>query len=588
MSTDLGSIQRTPFWLPTRGGPLAAWLHQPSSQATGALAVICPPIGFELVHTHRTLRRLADELAAEGVAALRFDYHGTGNSPGNGEEAGLGARWQNDIRSIVDFGRSELGARHVTLIGLRLGGLLAATSASSAGADALVLWSPVAKGRRYMREWDALSRVGGAPDDAVIEAGGFVLSRASAEELATLSLDAADWSPELDVLWVTRDDLPESGPSDGLKASVATMEVMATEGFSDMLAEPHFTKIPGSTVGSIVEWVAAQGSREEPTHQRTCGVSAKMGDGLRIDAPGGFREEFVTVPGPVPLSGVWTSPEEPHEGRPPTVILSNSGSVHNIGPNRVYVELSRSLARAGIASLRLDLRNLGESLAAPAPDENHPYPQSAVDDLLAAARWARDTMKAPHVVVGGLCSGAFTAYRAALVDERDTISGCLLINPLTFEWRDGMSLETPPPGQVNARDAQHYRSAFRNVERWKKALRGDVDFSYFLGFVLRRAKLKTQQLWVDTLEATGLKEPSTLARELRQIVESRRRITFLFSSTDPGLELLQSGARRTVRVLQRKGDLQICMVPGADHTFSRRAWRQDAISRVRSALAHYA
>ncbi len=60
--------------------------------------MLCAPIGSEYTRSHRSLRHLADRFARAGIPAVRFDYHGTGNSPGwsmpihdNGMRSG---RWE--------------------------------------------------------------------------------------------------------------------------------------------------------------------------------------------------------------------------------------------------------------------------------------------------------------------------------------------------------------------------------------------------------------------------------------------------------------------------------------------------------------
>lgn len=561
--------------MPTKEGPLAAWLHLPAEGARGGqLAVLCYPIGFEYTHAYRTLRRLADGLAAKGVMVLRFDYQGSGNSPGDTERADLANRWMRDIENVVGFGRSELGATRVTLVGLRLGGLLAAAVAKSTDADALVLWSPIVKGRRYMREWQALARVGGPTDEDVLEAGGFVLPQDAATEIGALGLDSVDMPEGLEVLWVKRDDLPEKDVSEVLGERVSSFDAIATEGFADMIAEPHFTEIPHSTVAAIAAWTTRE-SAEEGAGKRSHADAGRF-ERTRIDADTGIREQLVTVTAEHPLFGVLTSPATGAAPDAPLLLLLNAGSVHTVGPNRIYVEIARELARQGVPSLRLDLRNLGDSLQDPGPDENHPYPDTAVADAMAAIAWAGEHHTG-RIVVGGICSGAFTAYQTAVSAPDSGATEYLPINPLTFEWREGMSLATPPPGQVAARETQYYRSAVRDPARWKKLARGQVDFRAIGTFIGRRFVDRVRAGASDLMAVLGVDRPSELARDLEHVVDGGRRITFVFSSSDPGLELLNSCAGRTVRKLALRDGLQLDVVPAADHTFSRRSWRRALI-----------
>jgi pimeloyl-ACP methyl ester carboxylesterase len=68
---------------------------------------------------------LADALAAEGVATLRFDHRGHGESDG-AQETRTFTEHLNDIRAALAFVRTETGARRVSLVGSRFSGGLAA------------------------------------------------------------------------------------------------------------------------------------------------------------------------------------------------------------------------------------------------------------------------------------------------------------------------------------------------------------------------------------------------------------------------------------------------------------------------------
>lgn len=87
--------------------------------------------------------RLADGLGAAGMACLRFDLRGHGESEGRQEEATLSAHL-NDIRVALARVRDATGARRVSLLGTSFGGGLAAYYAAKRPDDVsrLVLLNP--------------------------------------------------------------------------------------------------------------------------------------------------------------------------------------------------------------------------------------------------------------------------------------------------------------------------------------------------------------------------------------------------------------------------------------------------------------
>ncbi|MFD5783569.1 alpha/beta hydrolase [Streptomyces sp. NPDC126933] len=87
--------------------------------------------------------RLADGLAEAGVASLRFDLRGHGESEGRQEELTLSAVL-NDIRVSIEEVRERTGARNVTLLGASFGGGICAYYAAKHPDELtrLVLFNP--------------------------------------------------------------------------------------------------------------------------------------------------------------------------------------------------------------------------------------------------------------------------------------------------------------------------------------------------------------------------------------------------------------------------------------------------------------
>ncbi|MCS0639159.1 lysophospholipase [Streptomyces sp. LP05-1] len=87
--------------------------------------------------------RLADGLAESGIAALRFDLRGHGESEGRQEELTL-ATILNDVRVALAHTRETTGAAELTLLGASFGGGICAHYAAERPQDLtrLVLFNP--------------------------------------------------------------------------------------------------------------------------------------------------------------------------------------------------------------------------------------------------------------------------------------------------------------------------------------------------------------------------------------------------------------------------------------------------------------
>lgn len=150
------------------------------------------------------------------------------------------------------------------------------------------------------------------------------------------------------------------------------------------------------------------------------------------------------------LLGVLTLPEAPEPGRP-AVILLNAGLLHRVGPNRLSVEIARRLAARGHPTLRFDMAGVGDSELGAGGTL---YIERSKQDVIDSIDALEEIIDAGSFVVMGLCTGAFNAFRAALVDDR--IVGCVLM--------DGYSYPTIKS------QFEHYRKRALELDRWKRYL----------------------------------------------------------------------------------------------------------------------
>lgn len=102
--------------------------------------------GGNHIEPHALFTSTARALAAGGIGALRFDFGGSGDSEGLFQDATLSGE-VSDAHAALRFlaAQPKVDAERLGLLGLSLGGLIAAcTAAASPRVRALVLWAAVA------------------------------------------------------------------------------------------------------------------------------------------------------------------------------------------------------------------------------------------------------------------------------------------------------------------------------------------------------------------------------------------------------------------------------------------------------------
>lgn len=125
-------------------------LHSPIGSCTGGV-LICPPLYGESPGNYRREVLLARSLAAQGIAVLRFHYRGTGHSDGDVEDATF-ASFHQDAVTATEHLLSVLGNAPIAFFGTRLGGCVAAATATRLDRAPIALWQPMLNGRSYFQE----------------------------------------------------------------------------------------------------------------------------------------------------------------------------------------------------------------------------------------------------------------------------------------------------------------------------------------------------------------------------------------------------------------------------------------------------
>lgn len=596
------AVRRDAFYLTSLEQPLFAWLH---THTAGPVldhgVIICSPIGHEQLHAHRTLRHLADTLAERGNPTVRFDWHGTGDSGGNDDDPDRTATWQSNLKDVVAWMRNELGCQRISIVGLRMGATLAALACEDLDVENLVLWAPVTKGRAYVREMTAIDRTSeyqSAPSSSGdIEAAGFVLSPATASALSQMSLLTS--RPHCQrILIVGRDDLPTDQPllDRFITTGIAT-EYLAVPGYAEMLAEPHRGRVPELALALISTWLQAKVLAESPAEMpsmtglrgtRTTMLLYRPETALSFHRGLYIQERAIKISAEPDLFGILSEPQPGALVHRPLIVLLNAGAAYRIGPGRLHVHLARHLASEGFRCLRLDVNGLGDSVATDPALENDSYTSSVFRDVETTLQKVEQDLGAKQVILMGLCSGAYAAFQSATCITNPLLIQSLLINPLTFYWKSGMTIDDAPARQLAAQ--HYYLSSALKPEKWWKLLTGQsrIGIGGAVRMVAQRLGLGRQaKLSADdecrptpVTRTVGHPDEDDLPADLASITAQGRKLAMFFATSDPGYSILKFKANRPMKAMQRDGRLQLTFIKDADHTFSRKCARKGLLEKV--------
>jgi pimeloyl-ACP methyl ester carboxylesterase len=574
-----GSTAR-PVYFSSENRTLFGWLHLPDAARPANIGmVICNPFGYEAICSHRSVRAFAHAAAAMGIPVLRFDYGGTGDSGDIDPAANQLAAWSRDAAAAVDELRRRTGVGRACLLGFRLGALVAALSAANCqSVKALIAVAPITSGRRYLRELRTIQMGAGQKVNAAgmegahsVEVSGFALSAATVAALNETDLSAVGLPSVPDMLVIDRSESPGARAwADGLSQGGARLEYVALPGFVRMMmTAPHLTNIPQTMINAARDWLARFTAGEpEPAVPSPEPRMRDVDSGERrfsfATEPSGaiLTERPVVLPCEPRLFGILTEPPRTEACRA-GVILLNAGATHHVGPNRMYVTLARRWAELGCVVLRIDLAGLGDSAVANGRPENEVYPAPAVEEVAAAVEFMRSRYGITDITLGGLCSGAYHALRAAVT--KVPVTRILMVNPLNFFWRQGKTQNdllwlgfVHNPGM--------YRRQVIPSRFWKKLLARQVNVSRLLKLYAQYGGELLQWIGRDLARSVHVPLPRDLGNELEEIASRGVDIALVFARGDPGIALLRHQAGSAVERLGRR--CRIHTIDGADHIFS--------------------
>lgn len=254
------------------------------------------------------------------------------------------------------------------------------------------------------------------------------------------------------------------------------------------------------------------------------------------------------------LYGVASVPSQPGKRG---VLIVVGGPQYRAGSHRQFTLLARSLAQQGIAAMRFDYRGMGDS-------EGDARTFESVDEDLGAAidHFQRAVPEVSEVVIWGLCDAASAALFYAAIDAR--VTGIVLLNP----W------VRTDAGLAKATIKHYYRDRLFNPALWKKIASGRFDFGAAAAAFLRVASSAASAPAAAgiTQAACALALP---ARMLAGITDFKGKVLLIISPKDlTAREFLDTvDASEPWRRVLAEPRVRREMLADADHTFSRRDWR---------------
>ncbi|MEO5655297.1 MAG: hydrolase 1, exosortase A system-associated [Nitrosospira sp.] len=262
------------------------------------------------------------------------------------------------------------------------------------------------------------------------------------------------------------------------------------------------------------------------------------------------------------LYGILSLPEQ---AATKGVLIAVGGPQYRAGSHRQFTLLARHLAAYGIPVLRFDFRGMGDS-----EGEVRTFEDVGNDLHCAIDKFLEEAPYLTELVILGLCDAASAATFYAHQDHR--VTGLVLLNP--WVKTDG--------GSAKVYLKHYYVARLFQPELWRKIWRGDFAYAaaaQSLFGIIGKAVAGKEKISTPLPENAADKSCSLAPlpeRMFHGLARFKGKVLLIISGNDLTAQEfsdLVKGSREWQKLLASSRMLRFDL-PEANHTFSRREWRE--------------
>lgn len=161
-----------------RGQQIIGMLHLPHGRGRFPAALLLHGFTGTKVEAHRMFVTLSRTLAAHGIASLRFDYRGTGDSAGEFEDMTLRSEVADSLEAVRFLARHKrIDSRRLALVGMSVGAAVAShvVARQKHRIKSVVLWAPVAEGASILDDLSTPEAVSSLAQAGIADYKGFLV-----------------------------------------------------------------------------------------------------------------------------------------------------------------------------------------------------------------------------------------------------------------------------------------------------------------------------------------------------------------------------------------------------------------------------
>jgi len=144
--------------LENEGQKIFGIFHRPCGEGPFPTVLMCHGLAGHKTGKYRLYVNLSERLSKLGIASLRIDFRGSGDSEGHFSEATLESEVSDAVVALGYLkSRTDVDVTRVGIFGRSVGGTVALMAAKKAGPiKSLAIWAPLYDGEQWQGQWKML------------------------------------------------------------------------------------------------------------------------------------------------------------------------------------------------------------------------------------------------------------------------------------------------------------------------------------------------------------------------------------------------------------------------------------------------
>lgn len=141
------------------GNKVFGVLHRPIGETAPPIVIFCHGLAGNHIGRDRVYVQVSEGLSRIGIASLRFDFRGSGDSEGDFGEMSLEGEVSDAVRAVrFAMQLPRIDSSRIGIFGRSFGGAIAILAASQlqAAVRSVALWAPVFSGHQWEEKWEVV------------------------------------------------------------------------------------------------------------------------------------------------------------------------------------------------------------------------------------------------------------------------------------------------------------------------------------------------------------------------------------------------------------------------------------------------